>query len=126
MEFVDQIWVYIEPVWNWLYTGLEMYGPLAADGSVNWVHFGIQAGVIALVMALVMQAYGAILIFTIVGTVVHVVVDRVLPMVREGESFVMPEVTNTGFWQYVAFLAIFYLVAITILSMIKALIFRGD
>ena len=126
MEFVDQIWVYIEPVWNWLYAGLEMYGPLAADGSVNWVHFGIQAGVIALVMALLMQAYGAILIFTIVGTIVHVVVDRVLPMVREGESFAMPEVTNTSFWQYVAFLAIFYLVAITILSMIKALIFRGD
>lgn len=120
MEFVNQIWAYVAPVWDWLYAGYAMHG------AASWTMFGIQAGVIALVMALLMQSYSAILIFTVVGTIVHVVVDQVLPMVREGASFAMPPFTAMDYWQYVAFLAVFYFVAITVLGMIKGLVFRGD
>ena len=122
MEFVNQIWAYVEPVWAWLHAGY------AAHGADSWTMFGIQAGVIALVMALLMQSYGAILIFTIVATIVHVVVDIVLPMVREGAQFadVIPPYTAMDYWQYVAFLAAFYFVAITVLGMIKAMVFRGE
>lgn len=125
MEFLDTIWTYVEPVWLWLYAGVETYGPL--DGqTVNWMHLGIQMGVIALVMALLMQSYAAILIFTVVGVVVHVIVDEVLPIVRDGAEFAMPALTSMGYWQYLSFAALSYLVAITVLFMIKSLIFRGD
>ena len=121
---IGEIQTYIAPVWAWFQEGLNVHGPTAAEG-INWMTLGIQMGVIALVMALLMQSYGAILIFTVVGTVVHVVVDQVLPMVREGAAFSMPPVTAMDYWQYLAFLGTAYLVGITVFAMIKAILFRG-
>ena len=121
MEFVDQIWAYIAPVWAWLEAGLYAYGP-QTDGGVSWLFLGIQMGVIAVVMALLMQEYGAILIFTVVGVIVHVIVDVVLPMVRDSAAFEMPPVTDMLYWQYIAFAAAAYLVGITVLFIIKSIV----
>lgn len=126
MEFLDQVWAYLAPVWSWLMAGVEAHGPVTAQGAVNWTHLGIQMGVIALVMALLMQAYGAVLIFTIVGVVVHVIVDEVLPMVRDGASFSVPPVTDMSYWQYLAFAGAAYLVGITVLYIVKRIFVRGD
>lgn len=121
MEFVDQIWAYLQPVWGWLMTGLEGSSH-ASSGSVNWLMLGVQMGVIAVVMALLMPSYGAILIFTVASLIVHVVVDEVLPMVRDGASFAMPPVTEMVYWQYLAFAAAAYLVGLTVLYIIKSII----
>ncbi len=56
--------------------------PVTGVSSVNWMMLGIQLGVIALVLALLMREIGAILIFTVVGVIIHVIVDIVMPMVR--------------------------------------------
>lgn len=122
MEILDQIWAYIAPVWAWLLAGLDAYGPEMADGSISWLFLGLQMGVIALVMALLMQEYGAILIFTVVGVIVHVIVDVVLPMVRDGAAFAMPPVTDMVYWQYLAFAALGYFAGITVLSIVKAIV----
>lgn len=122
MEFVDMIWGYVAPVWDWLAAGLAVHGPLTADGGINWMFLGLQMGVIALVMALLMQQFGAILIFTVLGAIVHVVVDIALPMVRAGAEFALPPVTEMPYLQYIAFLAAGYFVAITVLSIIKAIV----
>lgn len=122
---IGEIYAYIAPAWEWLYAGLSQHGPGAEAEGINMMQLGIQMGVIALVMALLMQSYGAILIFTVVGMVVHVVVDQVLPMVREGAAFAMPPVTDMTYLQYLAFLGAAYLVGITVFSMIKAILFRG-
>lgn len=124
MEFLDTIWVYIEPVWNWLMVGLE--GSRHGDGgSVNWTMLGVQMGVIGVVMALLMPQYGAILIFTVASLIVHVVVDEVLPIVRDGASFAMPPVTDLVYWQYLAFGAAAYFVGLTVLYIIKSIILPG-
>jgi len=125
MEFLDTIWTYLQPVWAWMMEGVTTYGPLDGE-TVNWMHLGIQMGVIALVMALLMQSYAAVLIFTVVGVIVHVIVDEVLPIVREGAAFAMPDLTAMPYWQYLSFAAATYLVGITILYIIKSIIFRGD
>lgn len=122
MEFVDMIWGYVSPFWNWLVEGLAVHGPKTAAGDINWTFLGLQMGVIALVMALLMQQYGAILIFTILGMIVHVVVDVALPMVRAGAGFELPPVTEMPYLQYIAFLALGYFVAITVLSIIKSVL----
>ncbi len=126
MEFIDTIWSYLAPIWAWLMVGVEAYGPIAADGSVDWLHLGVQLGVIALVMALLMQAYGAILVFTIVGVIVHVIVDVVLPIVLGGADFAMPPVTDMAYLRYLAFAALAYLVGVTVLYILKSIVFRGD
>lgn len=127
MEILDTIWTYLQPVWAWLMEGVTAYGPtLENSEAINWMHQGIQMGVIALVMALLMQSYAAVLIFTVVGVVVHVIVDEVLPIVRDNAAFAMPDLTAMPYWQYLSFAALTYLVGITILYMIKSIIFRGD
>lgn len=121
MEFVNEIWAYLEPVWAWLMTGLE--GSRHSDGaSINWMMLGVQMGVIGVVMALLMPSYGAILIFTVASVIVHVVVDQVLPMVQAGADFAMPPVTDMVYWQYLAFAGLAYLVGLTLLYIIKAII----
>ncbi|XBQ15970.1 MAG: hypothetical protein ABL308_13560 [Oceanicaulis sp.] len=122
MEFVDQIWAYLAPVWAWLVEGVAAFAPQSADGTINWLFLGVQMGVIALVMALLMPSYGAILIFTVASLIVHVVVDQVLPMVRDGASFAMPPVTDMAYWQYLAFGALAYLVGLTVLYIIKSIV----
>ena len=121
MEFIDQIWAYIEPVWAWLMAGLQ-YSIHGDGGSINWIFLGVQMGVIGLVMALLMQEYAAILIFTVMEAIVHVIVDVVLPMVRDGAAFSIPPVTDMLYWQYIAFLGAAYLVGLTVLFIIKSIV----
>ena len=131
MEFLDQIMGYIQPAIDFFMPGLVAY---AGDGvaTVGWMSLGIQLGVIALVLALLMREFGAILIFTVVGVIIHVIVDVVMPMVRDGgagDFDIMAfgqQFTTTPYLLYLGALAIGYLVAIIILSMIKGLVFRGD
>jgi hypothetical protein len=130
MEFLDQIMGYIQPAIDFFMPGLITY---AGDGvsSVNWMMLGIQLGVIALVLALLMREIGAILIFTVVGVIIHVIVDIVMPMVRGGSTgfdfngFVQ-QFTQTDYLLYLGALAIGYFVAILVLGLVKGLIFRGD
>lgn len=118
MEILDTVWGYLDPVWSWLRAGLDVHGP------GNWTELGIQMGVIAVVMALMMQSFGAILIFTVVGIIIHVVVDQVLPMVRDQAAFSMPPVSDMSYWQYIAFLAVGYFLALVVLFLVKSIIFR--
>lgn len=124
MEFLDTLWTYIAPIWAWLEAGLLAHGPTTLEtGDISFMHLGIQMGVIGLVMALLMPSYGAVLIFTIASTIVHVIVDEALPMVRDGLPFSMPPVADITYWQYIAFAAGAYLVGLTLLYIIKAIIF---
>ena len=119
-EILNQVWAYAGPAWAWLEAGLLAY---AGDGgSVDWLMLGVQAGVIALVMALLMQEYAAVLIFTVVGVIVHLIVDQILPMIRDGADFALPPVTAMLYWQYIAALALGYLALITVLYIVKAIV----
>jgi len=126
---INQVQGFLAPVWNFFEPGLIAF---AGDGAaVAWVPFGIQLGVIALVLAILMRSIGAILIFTIVGVVIHVVVDVVMPMVRESAAFAMPPFMADGgmnmlYVQYLAALAAGYFLAILVLSILKGMVFRGD
>jgi|GEM_PF-1044306 len=131
MEFLDQIMGYIQPAIDFFMPGLLAYAGDGA-GGVAWMPLGIQFGVIALVLALLMREFGAILIFTVVGVIIHVIVDTVMPMVRGGgtDGFDFAafgnQFTQTDYLLYLGAIAIAYLVGISILSMLKGLVFRGD
>jgi hypothetical protein len=127
---MEQIMGYLQPVIDFFMPGLLAY---AGDGaSVDWVPLGIQVGVIALVLALLMREFGAILIFTVVGVIIHIIVDTVMPMVRGGGmdgfdlNVFISQFTQTEYLLYLGALAIVYLLSIAVLSIVKSLIFRGD
>ncbi|MBO6798134.1 hypothetical protein [Maricaulis sp.] len=131
MEFMDQIMGYLQPVLDFFMPGLVAH---AGDGSVvNWMPLGIQLGVIALVLALLMREFGAILIFTVVGVIIHVIVDNVMPIVRGGESAADfdfaafgAQFTQTDYLLYLGALAAGYFLSIIVLSIVKGIFFRGD
>lgn len=130
MEFLDQIMGYIQPAIDFFMPGLLAH---AGDGAVvNWMPLGIQLGVIALVLALLMREFGAILIFTVVGVIIHVIVDVVMPMVRSAEGAAFDaaafagQLTQPDYLLYLGALAVGYFLAIVVLSILKGLIFRGD
>lgn len=130
MEFLDQIMGYIQPAIDFFMPGLLAH---AGDGAVvNWMPLGIQLGVIALVLALLMREFGAILIFTVVGVIIHVIVDVVMPMVRSAEGAAFDaaafagQLTQPDYLLYLGALAVGYFLAIIVLSILKGLIFRGD
>ena len=130
MEFLDQIMGYIQPAIDFFMPGLIAFAGNADGTAVDWMPLGIQLGVIALVLALLMREFGAILIFTVVGVIIHVIVDNVMPIVREGATFdmnaSMAPFTETNYYLYLGGIAIMYLIGITILSMLKGLVFRGE
>lgn len=120
MEFLEPVMAYIDPIWAWLMAGVDASRHGDA-GGINWTMLGIQMGVIAIVMALLMPNYAAILIFTVVGTIVHVIVDQVLPIIQDGASFAVPDI-NMELAQYLAFVGLGYFVALTVLYTIKAIV----
>lgn len=132
MEFLDQIMGYLQPVIDFFLPGLVAH---AGDqvAAVNWMPLGIQLGVIALVLALLMREFGAILIFTVVGVIIHVIVDNVMPMVRGGASAADfdfaafgAQFTQTDYLLYLGALATGYFLSIIVLSIVKGIFFRGE
>jgi Na+/citrate or Na+/malate symporter len=131
MEFLDPIMGVVNDVLAFFMPGLLVH---AGDGAmVDWMPLGIQLGVIALVLALLMREFGAILIFTVVGVFIHVIVDVVMPMVQGGEGAAgfdaagfFSQLTETNYLLYLGALAAGYFLAIIVLSILKGLIFRGD
>lgn len=129
MEFLNTVKGWFAPVWDFMEPGLIAY---AGDGAaIAWMPLLIQLGVIALVLTILMRSFGAILIFVVVGVIIHVIVDVVMPMVREGAEFAMPPFMADGgvnmiYLGYVAALALGYFLSIIVLSILKGLVFRGD
>jgi hypothetical protein len=130
MEFLDTLRGWFDQGYAFFEPGLLMY---AGNGeAVNWMPLAIQFGVIALVMAILLRSAGAILIFTIVATIIHLIVDIVMPMVRGGgmDGFdfgaVTANLTDMNYWLYAGALAIGYFFGILILGGVKGMIFRGD
>ncbi|WP_300553289.1 hypothetical protein [Maricaulis sp.] len=130
MEILDQIMGYINMALEFFMPGLLVH---AGDGAaVNWMQLGIQLGVIALVLALLMREFGAILIFTVVGVIIHVIVDVVMPMVRGGgadgfdAAAFGQQFLEQDYLLYLGALAVGYFLAIIVLSIVKGIFFRGD
>jgi hypothetical protein len=131
MEFLDSIMVYLQPGIDWLMPGLMMH---AGDGSVvDWMTLGIQMGVIAFVLTMLMREFGAILIFTVLGVIIHVIVDIVMPMVRGGAdassfdvSAFTTQLMTMPYLQYLAALAVGYILMIIVLSILKGIFFSKD
>ena len=130
MEYVDMARGWLDQGYAFFEPGLLMY---AGNGEmVNWMPLLIQFGIIALVLALLLRSAGAILIFTVVGVIIHVIVDVVMPMVRGGgmDGFdfgaFAGQFTDMTYLKYLGALAVMYFIGIMVLGMIKGMIFRGD
>lgn len=118
MDVVDRAADWLAGVWDWFYEGIALYAP-GSPGPVDWVWLGVQIGIIALIMTLMMRAYAAVLVFTLLGTAFHVLADIITPMVLEDAPFAAPPIASGLYWQYLSFLLAAYFLAITVLYAFK-------
>lgn len=85
---------------------------------------GVQGLIIALVAALLLPSLARLPVFVVGATVVHIVVDALLPVLTSNAALRLPDVLGLPFWRYVAVLLAGYLVVIAILAIIKRLVLR--
>ena len=84
----------------------------------------VQGLIIALVAVVMIPGWNRLFYFAIGATLVHILVDILLPVVASGAAFRLPPFVEVSFWRDVGVLFIGYLVVIAILLLIKNILFR--
>ncbi|MCC5995524.1 MAG: hypothetical protein JJU18_04035 [Oceanicaulis sp.] len=84
----------------------------------------VQGLIIALVAAVLLPNLARIPMFVVAATLVHLVVDTLLPVLTGRSPLVLPQVLELPFWRYVAVLLAGYLVVILILALLKRVLLR--
>jgi len=85
---------------------------------------GVQGLIIALVAALLLPSWGRLIVFVVGATLVHLLVDVLLPVLANNAALRLPDVLSMPFWRYVAVLLAGYLIVISLLALLKRLILR--
>jgi hypothetical protein len=84
----------------------------------------IQGIIIGVLAAFVLRQYSRILVISFAATLVHLVVDTALPVIR-GAELKLPPLADLEWWKYVLLLYVGYLVVITVIYILKRILIRG-
>lgn len=85
---------------------------------------GVQGLIIALVAALLLPSWGRLIVFVIGATLVHLLVDILLPVIANNAALRLPDILAMPFWRYVAVLLAGYLIVISVLALLKRLLLK--
>lgn len=110
-SFMENVMQYVQPVLDFFAAGFN---------QVNAVQ-GIIIGVLA---AFVLRQYSRILVIGFVATLIHLIVDTALPVIR-GAELKLPPLADVEWWKYVLLLYVGYLVVITVFYILKRILIRG-
>ena len=92
----------------------------AGFDSVN----AVQGLIIAAVAALIMPGWKRLPTLVLAATLVHVIVDVLLPVLTGGAALRLPDILELAFWREVAFLLVGYLIVIALLFLLRKLLLR--
>ena len=84
----------------------------------------IQGLIIALVAAFMMSAYRRIFVVAFGATIVHLLVDVLLPVVAHGAAFRLPDLVETYYWRNAGLLFVGYFIVISVFYLIRSMLFR--
>lgn len=84
----------------------------------------VQGLIIALIAAVLLPSLARLPMFVVGATVVHLIVDTLLPVLSGRGPIELPPVLEQPFWVKVATLLAGYLIVILILGLIKRLLLR--
>ena len=79
----------------------------------------VQGLLIAIVAAFMMYRWSSVIFVAVGATVVHVLVDALLPVLNKSGEFRLPPVVDGAYWHYLLALYLGYIVAITIFYVVK-------
>lgn len=92
----------------------------AGFNSVN----AVQGLIIAAIAALILPGWRRLPVFVVGATVVHILVDVLLPVLTNAAPLRLPAILEQAFWREVAFLLVGYLIVISILFLLRKLLLR--
>ncbi len=107
----------MENFWNDIRTYFE-----AGFQEIN----AVQGLLIALVAAYFLASFGGVFVVALSATVVHIVVDALLPVLANNAQFQLPPLMEGDYWRYVVTLYAGYLIAITVFYVIKRVLMRSQ
>lgn len=84
----------------------------------------VQGLIIAFVAALLLPAWGRLPAFVVAATVVHLLVDVLMPVIAGGAALRLPSFLELPFWREVAFLLIGYFIVIAVLFLLRRVLLR--
>lgn len=84
----------------------------------------LQGLLIALVAALLMRTWRRLLVFALGATLVHLLVDALIPLLSGASSLRLPEILYLSFWRYVAALYVGYVLVVGLIFLARRLLMR--
>jgi len=100
----------MEAVWNDFVAYLQ-----AGFAQVNV----LQGLLIALIAAFMMHQWSSVIFFALGATVVHILVDVMVPVLANGAPFRLPPLVEGDYWRYLLTLYVGYLLVITVFYIVK-------
>jgi MFS superfamily sulfate permease-like transporter len=86
----------------------------------------LQGLLIAIVAAFMMYRWGSVFFVAIGATIVHVIVDVMLPVLANGAQFKLPPMVDGEYWRYLLTLYVGYLIVISIFYVVKRMLMSGE
>ena len=86
----------------------------------------VQGLLIAIVAAFLMYRWSSVFFVAIGATIVHVLVDVMLPVLANGAPFKLPPLIDNEYWRYLVTLYVGYLIVITVFYVVKRMLVRGE
>ncbi len=94
----------------------------------NYAHNGfahvnvVQGLIIAIIAAWMMYRWSSVIIVAAGATLVHAIVDVMLPVLANNAPFQLPPVVDGDYWRYLLTLYVGYLIVITVFYVIKRML----
>lgn len=95
--------------------------------DTGFAHVNVVQGLlIAIIAAFMMYRWSSVLVVAVGATVVHVLVDALLPVLNNSGAFRLPPVVEGDYWRYLLALYLGYILAISIFYMVKRVLISAQ
>ena len=85
----------------------------------------LQGLLIAIAAAYILRRWVSVFTVAAGATIVHVIVDVMLPVLANSAPFRLPPLVDAEYWRYLLTLYVGYVLVITVFYIVKRVVFRG-
>lgn len=105
----------------------NLWNDLMAYLDVGFAQVNVVQGLlIAVIAAFMMYAWSSVFVVAAGATVVHVLVDALLPVLNNSGEFRLPPLVEGDYWRYLLALYLGYIVAISVFYVIKRVLMNAQ
>ena len=108
-------------------TPQELWNSLTAYAQTGFHEINaLQGLLIAIIAAIFLHRWAGVFAVAVGATIVHLVLDVMLPVLANNAAFRLPEIIDGNYWRYALTLYVGYLIVISVFYIIKRVVLRGS